>query len=80
MREKQHTANKQMKEEELGQNLDGDLKFGAWVEGSALTPREQEKQERKGLSSYKMDGHRAQYLCLLWCRMQGKTELEKGKH
>lgn len=28
-----HTANKQMKEE-LGQNLDGDLKFGAWIEGS----------------------------------------------
>lgn len=27
-------ANIQMKAKELGQNLDGDLKFRAWVEGS----------------------------------------------
>lgn len=47
---------------------------------NALTPREQEKQERKVLSSYKMDGHRAWYLCLRWCRMRGETELESRKH
>lgn len=51
-------ANIQMKAEELGQNLDGDLKFRAWVEGSDgrlfNSLRMGGGQERKGLASYKI--------------------------